>query len=139
MSNYNSLQEDKFDTMGFCEYNDSKSKGLMNHFRYLLFSGNIEDITNLYYDDEVVMIFNNKEKKTKEKSLGLGLLKEALEYLRILQFDVFDLKQAGNNMSYGIYMVTQNKDNTIDFSEHRIVNFWKNNRIEQHHHTIINN
>lgn len=103
----------------------------------MLFSGNIHDLTNLYYDDEVQVVLN-EHVKTNKKSFGMSLLMEALEYLQILQFDVFDLKQVGNHISYGIYMVTRNEDNTIDFSEHRIVNVWKKNRIEQHYHTIIN-
>ncbi len=112
-------------------------KGIVSHFLFLLFSGRIQELTALYYVDGAKVILND-EIGMRKKSFGIDMLNNSLNYLQILQFKVFDLKQGKDELSYGVYMVTRNEDNTIDFSEHHIINKWKNDRIQLHNHTIIN-
>lgn len=113
------------------------SQNKVDSFISLLMSGNIHDMMYKYYDDNVKVILN-KNIAVKKKMSGIDLLQQTLSYMQILQFKVVDIRHTGNKLSYGIYLVTKDQDNSIDFSEHHIVNTWKDNLIYQHNHIIIN-
>ncbi|WP_190808830.1 hypothetical protein [Flagellimonas sp. S3867] len=113
------------------------SESIFNQFLSLLLSGNINKLATRYYDDSVKVTLNEGV-KTRGKSLGIQWLQHILKNTQILQFNVEKIRRTENSLSYEIYMITRNQDSTLDFSKHRIQNTWKDNRICQHQHAIVN-
>jgi len=113
------------------------SENIVNHFLSLLLSGNIQAVAAKYYDESVKVTLNEST-EAKDKMSGISLLQQAMKYMQVLQFKVVDLRYTGNSLSYGVYLVTRNEDNVIDFSEHQIINKWRNNLIYCHNHIITN-
>lgn len=113
------------------------SKNVLNHFLALLKSRKLMDLMLEYYDDNVKIILN-KHLKIERKDLGINLLGQTLNYMQILQFKIEDIYCVKDRLYYKVYSVFKDDDEQIHFNEHLIESKWKNDRIYEHNHIIIN-
>jgi hypothetical protein len=113
------------------------SEFIFNHFFSMLKMGKIDNLITLFYNEQIFLSINNDEKVI-QKNTANKIWLRATRNVHILQFKIVDIIKKGNKLSYKIYLITKNKENSIDFSLHSVTNKWEDNLITQHKHIIIN-
>lgn len=108
------------------------SKNTLYVFLMLLKNGKWNRIINEYYSPNAcVECISTQEIKDSN-----WLLKLFASAHQVLQYKVENIEITENRLSFAIHSVTKNKNNEIDFTEHLITSFWKNNAIQKHSHIV---
>lgn len=92
-------------------------------------------ISNYYTNQTMVDI--TRSCHGEKKYTNLKLFYKYLKQVKVLQFKVEDVEIDNEITAFKLLLITKNKSNRIDFTEHSIINKWKNRKIIEHQHTII--
>lgn len=96
----------------------------------------IKGIMSNYYTNSTMVNITRLCHEEKKYS-NLKTFYKYLIQVKILQFKVEDVKIDNEITTFKLLLVTKNNLNGIDFTEHNIINKWRDSKIIEHHHTII--
>ncbi len=119
--------------MELIENNARRSKNSNKDiFFILLKNSNIEAAINTYVHKNVLIDYNNKQrfipKKTWLKYLNRNLLNKFIE---VVQFKVEKTSEVNEESVIKIFMICKKLNGTLDFTEIRLNNDWKDNYINK--------
>ncbi len=112
------------------------STTVLHLFLNYIYLGRLEDILQLFYTSGTIIHLNKNGINT-ETTVGREAIKKALSAFKTMQYKVEDVFFNEETIGYKIFMVTKTIENQIDFTEHTIINTWKNNKVSKHQHIII--
>mgnify|MGYP000701731068 CR=1 FL=1 len=98
-----------------------------------------KDVTGImknYFTDDTQINISRRCHGEKKYS-NLKTFYNYLNQVQILQFNLEDIEIENEKSTFKLMLITKNKQNQIDFTQHNISNKWKGNKIIEHDHIII--
>ncbi len=102
---------------------------------FLLRKGDISRVIAKYFTGKTLVEVTRYCKGEKLYS-NLSIFCTYLKRIHVLQVNIQDIIIKEKEMSYTLFLITRNKNNQLDFTEHSIKNIWDGNQITDHIHTI---
>lgn len=119
--------------------NEMKIKAYnQNLFLMLLKKIKIEEAIEMFVKDNVEINCKGKNRLVLKK-IWIRFLKRNLlnQFHNVVQFNVEILSEPNENMIFKIFMICKKYNSTLEFTEIRVVNTWKENYINKTQYELI--
>lgn len=115
--------------------NNSTSHVLNNNmccFLSLLKNSKIEDALIKYFHQDILIIYNNKERLINKQNWIRYVKNNILnKFTNIIQFNISNVKTVNGYIYYNIFMICKKHNGRLDFTKIQVTQKWKNDLIYQ--------